>query len=200
MRDARGRPYASGVGEAQRIVRRLGSLLQRHLFNLWVNGIIASGVVPDHLRWVLLRLSGIRVRRSIIDARGFIGSRRIVIGRNCSINRGVFLDGSAPVVVEDGASIGMNVLVVTGSHDLGGPDKRAGTLTREPVRIGRGAWVGANSIVLPGVTIGRGAVVGAGSVVMKDVAPDTVVMGNPARVVRRLDAEEPELTGADASS
>ena len=67
---------------------------------------------------------------------------------------------------------------------------RAGELNKEPVTIEDGAWVGANAIILPGVTIGRGAVVGAGTLVMKDVAPNTVVMGNPARVVKRLDDSE----------
>lgn len=53
-----------------------------------------------------------------------------------------------------------------------------------PVRIGRGAYIGIASIILPGVTIGAGAVVGAGSVVTRDVAPGAVVAGNPARVIR----------------
>ncbi|WP_268918850.1 DapH/DapD/GlmU-related protein [Actinomyces trachealis] len=56
-----------------------------------------------------------------------------------------------------------------------------------PVRIGRGAWLGANVTVLPGVTIADGAVVGAGSVVTKDVAPNTVVVGTPARPVRDIE-------------
>lgn len=144
-------------------------------------------LVPDRARWLLLRISGIAVQRSVIDSRGYIGSRLISIGRGASINHGVFLDGSAPVRIGDSVSIGMNVLVLTGSHDLGGPGKRAGELNKQPVTIEEGAWVGANSLILPGVTIGRGAVVGAGSLVMKDVAANTVVMGNPARVVRRLD-------------
>jgi carbonic anhydrase/acetyltransferase-like protein (isoleucine patch superfamily) len=59
-----------------------------------------------------------------------------------------------------------------------------------PVHIGRGAWLGFDSCVLPGVTVGEGAVVGARSVVTADVAPFTIVAGNPARVVRALTAEE----------
>lgn len=55
-----------------------------------------------------------------------------------------------------------------------------------PVRIEKGAWLGARSIILKGVTVGEGAVVGAGSVVTKDVPPYTVVAGNPARVVKEI--------------
>lgn len=55
-----------------------------------------------------------------------------------------------------------------------------------PIRICQGAWIGARSIILKGVTIGAGAVVGMGSVVTKDVPPRTVVAGNPARVIREI--------------
>jgi acetyltransferase-like isoleucine patch superfamily enzyme len=60
----------------------------------------------------------------------------------------------------------------------------------EPVRICKGAWLGARTIVTKGVTIGEGAVCGMGSVVTKDVAPYTVVAGNPARVIRELGPNE----------
>jgi acetyltransferase-like isoleucine patch superfamily enzyme len=59
-----------------------------------------------------------------------------------------------------------------------------------PVTIGRNVWIGFDACVLPGVTIGEGAIVGARSVVAADVEPFTIVAGNPARVVRKLTAEE----------
>lgn len=59
-----------------------------------------------------------------------------------------------------------------------------------PIRIERAAWIGFDSCILPGVTVGEGAVIGARSVVTSDVEPFTIVVGNPARVVRRLTAEE----------
>ena len=60
-----------------------------------------------------------------------------------------------------------------------------------PVVIADKAWIGCNAIILKGVTIGEGAVVGAGAVVTGDVAPYTVVAGNPARLIRRLDVPRP---------
>jgi maltose O-acetyltransferase len=57
-----------------------------------------------------------------------------------------------------------------------------------PTKIGRDVWIGANAVVLGGVTIGDGAVVAAGSVVTKDVEPGAIVVGNPARLVRRREA------------
>jgi acetyltransferase-like isoleucine patch superfamily enzyme len=65
----------------------------------------------------------------------------------------------------------------------------AADVPARPVRVGPNAWIGFDSCVLPGVQIGRGAVVGARSVVTEDVPAYTVVAGNPARVIRRLDPE-----------
>jgi len=59
----------------------------------------------------------------------------------------------------------------------------------QPVTIGDHVWIGTRALILPGVTIGDGAVVGAGSVVTKDVLPNGVVAGNPARLLRILGAE-----------
>jgi acetyltransferase-like isoleucine patch superfamily enzyme len=60
----------------------------------------------------------------------------------------------------------------------------------KPIHIERNVWIGFDACVLPGVTIGQGSVVGARSVVVADVPPFTVVAGNPARIIRRLEAEE----------
>lgn len=194
------RIYDRRMGNSVSIVRRADTILRRHLFNVWINGFISSILVPDRARWILLRLSGIDVERSVIDARGFIGSASVSIGRGSSLNFGVFLDGSARLRIGRNVSIGMNTLVLTGSHELGSADKRAGELNNAPVTIEDGAWIGANSVILPGVTVGRGAVVGTASLVMKDVAPHTVVMGNPARVARRLDEVDAETKAAPGSA
>ena len=73
---------------------------------------------------------------------------------------------------------------------MASPRRLKSTGPSHAIQIGRGAWIGFDSCVLPGVTIGEGAVVGARSVVMDDVAPFTIVVGNPARVVRSLTADE----------
>jgi len=64
--------------------------------------------------------------------------------------------------------------------------------TARPIRIGRNVWIGFDVCVLPGVTIGDGSVVGARSVVVEDVPPYTLIAGNPARAIRRLDTGEHE--------
>ena len=71
------------------------------------------------------------------------------------------------------------------------PRRAAAGVAAQPVRIGSNVWIGFDSCVLPGVTIGEGSVVGARTVVTTDVPPFTVVVGNPARVIRQLDPSEP---------
>jgi acetyltransferase-like isoleucine patch superfamily enzyme len=69
------------------------------------------------------------------------------------------------------------------------PRRIESTAEARPIRIGRNVWIGFDACVLPGVTIGEGSIVGARSVVTEDVAPFTIVAGNPARFIRHLDAK-----------
>lgn len=77
-------------------------------------------------------------------------------------------------------AISREVFVCTAGHDFSDPKM---PLITAPITICDGVWIGARAIILPGVTIGEGAVVGAGAVVTKDVAPWSVVGGNPAKVI-----------------
>jgi len=108
----------------------------------------------------------------------------IVVGERFYANAGcVFLD-CASVTIGDRVKLGPLVQLLAVSHPLDRSVRATGLEYGEPISIGDDAWLGGGAIVLPGVTIGAGAVVGAGSVVTRDVEPDTVVAGNPARPVR----------------
>lgn len=110
--------------------------------------------------------------------------RNLRFGEQVFLNSGCRFQDQGGIDIGDGALIGHNAVITTLNHSLD-PARRA-DMHPAPVRIGRGAWLGANVTVLPGVTIGDGSVVGAGSVVTKDVAPNTVVVGTPARHVRDI--------------
>lgn len=107
-----------------------------------------------------------------------------VIGDGCRIGKGVYI---CPNTVLDGKNfIAPHVVfcnVMSPRAFIGKKDQFKG------VRVCEGATIGSNSVILPGVTIGKYAFVGAGSVVTKDVAPYSLVVGNPARHVRFIDAD-----------
>ena len=73
-------------------------------------------------------------------------------------------------------------MLVTTNHDF----EQRDIVIHRPIIIKKGAWVGGRSLILPGVTIGENAVVAGGAVVTKDVEPNTIVGGNPAKVIKRL--------------
>ncbi|GAB2464181.1 acyltransferase [Xylanimonas ulmi] len=103
--------------------------------------------------------------------------------------RGTSISAVESVVIEDGVALAHGVYISDHAHGFEDPEAfiRDQPLTRvAPVRIGRGAWLGQNVVVLPGVTIGAGAVVGANSVVRADVPARAVAAGVPARVLREL--------------
>ena len=107
------------------------------------------------------------------------------IGNNVSINPFFKCMSAGNIFIEDNVQIAMNVSIITNNHDF---YDRA-VLTVKDVYIKKNAWIGAGATILPGVTIGENAIVGAGCVVTHDVEPNTVVAGNPARVIRKLDSE-----------
>lgn len=142
------------------------------------------GYFPSHrVRGYFYRRAGLVIdRTSSIHWRAeFYAPERITIGRYCTIGDSSFLDGRSGLVIGDCVNFGSHVSVYTRQHDVDSPDFAE---VGAPVVIGDYAWVSSHSIVLPGVTIGEGAVVAAGSVVTKDVAPYTLVGGNPARYIR----------------
>jgi maltose O-acetyltransferase len=115
---------------------------------------------------------------------------RLTVGEDCWINIGLLINLGAPITIGDKVAIGHDVMLLTDSHELGPEERRAADLTSEPVTIGNGVWIGTRSVILAGVTIGAGSIVAAGSVVTKDVPPNVLVGGVPARFIRELELDE----------
>jgi maltose O-acetyltransferase len=111
---------------------------------------------------------------------------QIHIGDRTFANFGLMALDVAKIVIGDDVQIGSNVQLLTPTHPTDAQLRRAKWEAAKPITIGDDAWLGGGAIVLAGVVVGENAVVGAGAVVTKDVPPNTVVMGNPARVVRSL--------------
>lgn len=146
----------------------------------------------NRLRATLLRAAGFRIGHGtlIFGPIRFSGTpdpaAHVTIGALAIINIGCLLDAAADIRIGDRVGIGQEVMILTNRHRIGPHGQRLGPLEALPVHIGDGAWLSTRAVVLPGVTVGDGAVVGAGAVVTRSVAPDTLVAGVPARVIRKL--------------
>jgi maltose O-acetyltransferase len=106
---------------------------------------------------------------------------QVWIGAHSVIDRDCTLDGRGGITIGSNVNLAPEVMVLTAYHD---PDSDDFAGIEEPVVIEDYVWVATRSMILPGVRIGRGAIVGAGSVVTKDVPAGMVVAGNPAKVIR----------------
>lgn len=109
-------------------------------------------------------------------------------GRNITVGKGVFINANCNfqdqggITIGDHSLIGHRVTLATLNHGIA-PDDRH-TLYPAPIVIGKNVWIGAGATILPGVTLGDNAIVAAGAVVTKEVAPNTLVGGIPAKVIR----------------
>ena len=110
--------------------------------------------------------------------------RNIHVGRNVFINSCCHFQDQGGIYIDDGALIGHNVVLATLNH--GQLPENRHDLLPSPIYIGKNVWIGASAVVLPGVRIGDGAIVAAGAVVTKDVPPNTVVGGVPARQLKSV--------------
>jgi|SRR5690625_1532976 len=111
---------------------------------------------------------------------------RITIGAHSFFNFNVVALDVAPITIADHVLIGPNVQLLTPTHPLDPERRRAGWEGGEPITIQDNVWIGGGAIICPGVTVGANSVIGAGAIVTKDVAPNVVVAGNPARVIKSL--------------
>lgn len=110
----------------------------------------------------------------------------ITIGPRSFFNYGANLLDVAKITIGADAQIGPNVQLLTPTHPLDAKLRREKWEAGEPITLGDNVWLGGGVIVCPGVTIGDNVVVGAGAVVSRDLPPNTLAVGNPARVIREL--------------
>ena len=122
---------------------------------------------------------------------------KIVIGKICFIGKNSSIRAAQMVEIGDYVLIAHNTTILdNNSHPINPIQRRAGSgseefdvkqLNPKSIKICNDAWIGCNSVILKGVTIGEAAIVGAGSVVTHDVEPWTIVAGNPAKVIKRIE-------------
>jgi maltose O-acetyltransferase len=147
------------------------------------------------LRSSFLRMAGFKIgsKTRIWGTPTIVGVndiyKNLEIGHNCMIGINTYFDLASSITIKDHTTLGPEIMFITGTHEIGGSEKRAGTLNPKPITIGKGVWIGARATILPGVNIGEGAVIAAGAVVTKDIPSNTMVAGSPAMVKRNFDSQ-----------
>lgn len=118
----------------------------------------------------------------------------VKLGKNVYVNTNCYFMDGGQITIGDNVFIGPNCGFYTATHPLNFHHRNEGFEKAGPIHIGSNTWFGGHVAVLPGVTIGEGSVIGAGSVVTKDIPPHSLAVGNPCKVVRKIDNDLPSET------
>jgi maltose O-acetyltransferase len=161
--------------------------LNNFLINMFPDGYISDYVI----RPFIMRQAGIACGKKCMFKKSIYFSkiRGVAIGDNVDINREVYFDSISKVTIGDNVRIGFRVSLITANHDIGPSWKRAGNLEGQPIVIEKGCWIAACAVIGPGVTIGAGSIVSAGAVVMRSMPANSLIAGNPARVISKLEEQ-----------
>ncbi len=119
------------------------------------------------------------------------------LGKNVYVNFNLTLVDDAPVYIGDHVKIGPNVTIATAGHPIQPELRKRKMQFNLAVTIKDNVWIGANTVVLPGVTIGKNSVIGAGSVVTKDIPANVVAVGNPCNVLREVNEQDSQYYHKD---
>ncbi len=141
---------------------------------------------------VMVGANGSQTTLTTVKMNGCEGG--ITIGDNVLVMNGVRISSASKIVIEDGCMLAnFSYLTDADWHDI--HDRTDCPGKTAPIILKRGAWIGDSAIVCKGVTVGENSIVGAGAVVTRDVPANTVVAGNPARIVKKLDPSKVVLKG-----
>lgn len=149
-----------------------------------------------NLRVFFLKLLGAKIAddaviHEVIFQNPYVnGFKNLIMESKASIQPGCIIDLADKVILKEMCTISSGVIIMTHSdpgHKMGKPLSKLYKPEYKPVEIGKGAWIGTGAIIFPGVKVGELAIVGAGAVVLKDVPAKTVVVGIPAKVVKKLE-------------
>lgn len=162
--------------------------LKQYFWNLFVNGFIMSYIIPSRLRILWLNLLGCKIS-GVICGKCIILSPKIKLGHHSYINRECIIDNAEEfIIIGNNCSIACRVSIHTTNHDYSNCNRRGGKCVAKSIVIDDGCWIGSNVIILPGSFIGKGCVISAGSVVKGKLENNGLYAGNPAQLIKKLNA------------
>ena len=146
----------------------------------------ATATDVDQVREKLSEIIGTKIDDSTTVFSPFYTNfgQHISLGKNVFINHACSFLDIGGITIEDDVQIGPRVNFTSENHPLDPDDRK--TLLLSPVLVKRNVWIGAGATILPGVTIGENSIVAAGAVVSRDVPPNTVVAGIPAKIIKTI--------------
>ena len=180
------------MGKVTARIASVGAMVKAYFFDLAVNGLLASYLVPVHLRnFIFLCWTKGRVRGAIFG-HCYVESSKLHLGKGSYINRSCMVCNKADwIEIGRCCSIAYGVAMHTTDHEYSNPLKRAGKVRGGKISIGDGCWIGADAIILLGVEIGPGSIIAAGSVVTAGRYESNCLYGGiPARFIKRLDDDD----------
>lgn len=165
-------------------LRRLRRVVFLNLFNL----LFSRSTRNIKLKRLILRLACIRVGKNTTVVGPLIlgNSVKFSVGEGSWCGQDFKVYGSGEAEIGNNVAIGPDVTILSGSHQIGGAEQRAGTGLHYHLIIGNGVWIGGRSTLYGNIRIDDSSIVGAGSLVNKDVTKNTIVGGVPSRVLREL--------------
>lgn len=118
------------------------------------------------------------------------GGKHVYFGKGVYANFNLTLVDDSNIFVGDNVMFGPSVTLSAGTHPIHPELRRKQAQYNLPITIGDNVWIGAHSVILPGVTIGENSIIGAGSIVTKDIPANVVAVGNPCRILRDIDEHD----------
>ena len=145
---------------------------------------------PEEIRRIMAKITGRPIPDDFMLFPPFTTDcgKNLTIGKRVFINSGCRFQDQGGITIGDGTLIGHNCVMASLNHEA--DPARRGDIHPAPIVIGRNVWIGANVSIVGNTTIGDGAIIAAGAVVTKDVPPNTVVGGVPARIIKTIDVKQ----------
>ncbi len=170
----------------------VGPVLDLFHCKFWLRKLNKS--IPFNLpkEWLIFKIIGLKAGKNCVIETPFrcaVG-KNITIGDNFYCNTGCSFEDPGKITIGNDVFIGLNTCLCTAGHPVHPEARNTRFEYGIPITVGDNVWIGANVLVLPGVTIGDNTVIGGGSVVTKDIPANVVAVGNPCRVLREITDEE----------